>query len=250
VATLGARGQGRLLVLFGAYSIGKERLYLAVAARLGLQVRVDANRLRTLQCLGWPPEEMARLTTNPLATPLWVVPLGHVTFEGLASYAANGHFALPAHRGGGSGVDDHGGGSGSGGSGGSASAAAGERRAGGAGPFDTVVGVRPTGWTHGKGVAKGKGGGPTSSGVRVREQRQPRGLGAATAAAAACGGGSLVASKPRLVVLDAPYSEHSSFPELVDCVAALRPVKVVPTVNCSSAAAVQKQLDLLLAAPQ
>jgi DNA cross-link repair 1A protein len=246
----GAREQGRLLVLFGAYSIGKERLYLAVAARLGLRVRVDASRLRTLQCLGWPPEEMARLTTNPLATPLWVVPLGHVTFEGLASYAADGHFALPAHRGGGGGGGDHGGGSGRGGSGSAASAAAGARRAGGAGPFDTVVGVRPTGWTHGKGGAKGKGGGPGSSEVRMREQRQPRGLGAATAAAAACGGGSLVASKPRLVVLDAPYSEHSSFPELVDCVAALRPVKVVPTVNCSSAAAVQKQLDLLLAAPQ
>ena len=36
-------------------------------------------------------------------------------------------------------------------------------------------------------------------------------------------------------VYGVPYSEHSSFPELRDCVARLRPKRVVPTVSSSAA---------------
>ena len=44
---------------------------------------------------------------------------------------------------------------------------------------------------------------------------------------------------------EVPYSEHSSFTELVECVRAVRPRRIVPTVNCNSASKVQAMVDLL-----
>ena len=40
-----------------------------------------------------------------------------------------------------------------------------------------------------------------------------------------------------------PYSEHSSFPELVDCVATLKPRKIVTTVSPTKS---EEQIELLL----
>lgn len=160
----------RLLLLFGAYTIGKERIYLAVAERLGLKVYVDKRRYRILQALDWPRERLDRFTTSPHDTCLWVVPLGHINMKKLPSY-------LSLNKGGPS--------------------------------FDRVIGFRPTGWslsTKGQGLIK--------SSVR----------GAVT-------------------VHSVPYSEHSSFPELVDCVASLRPQRIIPTVSVSKS---QEQVDLIL----
>ena len=43
------------------------------------------------------------------------------------------------------------------------------------------------------------------------------------------------ASEGKLVqVIGLPYSEHSSWPELQDCIAYLRPKRIVPTVNAES----------------
>lgn len=106
----------RLLMVFGAYTIGKERIYLSVAERLGLKVYVDSRRYRILKALEWAPERLALLTTRPEESILWVVPLGHVNMKKLPSYQSVqvGKFGRD---------------------------------------FDRVVGFRPTGWSM---TAKGK----------------------------------------------------------------------------------------------
>eukprot|EP00753_Platysulcus_tardus_P008394 PLAT1595.2.p1 GENE.PLAT1595.2~~PLAT1595.2.p1 ORF type:complete len:137 (-),score=62.51 PLAT1595.2:66-476(-) len=76
--------------------------------------------------------------------------------------------------------------------------------------FTHCVGVSPTGWNHGKKSALGS-----------------------------------VAEKGEVTLLRLPYSEHSSFAELRDCVDWLRPGKIVPTVDARTKAAVQRQIGLL-----
>jgi DNA cross-link repair 1A protein len=74
--------------------------------------------------------------------------------------------------------------------------------------YDRVVGFRPTGWTH-------------------------------------SGNSSIVNSQTRgsFTVHGIPYSEHSSFDELVDCLDCLKPKRIIPTVSASKS---QEQVDLLL----
>eukprot|EP00549_Striatella_unipunctata_P003640 CAMPEP_0118694582 /NCGR_PEP_ID=MMETSP0800-20121206/12617_1 /TAXON_ID=210618 ORGANISM="Striatella unipunctata, Strain CCMP2910" /NCGR_SAMPLE_ID=MMETSP0800 /ASSEMBLY_ACC=CAM_ASM_000638 /LENGTH=109 /DNA_ID=CAMNT_0006593091 /DNA_START=33 /DNA_END=362 /DNA_ORIENTATION=- len=70
--------------------------------------------------------------------------------------------------------------------------------------YTRVVGFRPTGWSH------------TSNNN------------------SSSGKDNLVSSRGKgndMCVYSVPYSEHSSFPELVDCIACLKPKKIIPTVN-------------------
>jgi hypothetical protein len=46
-----------------------------------------------------------------------------------------------------------------------------------------------------------------------------------------------------VTIYGVPYSEHSSFAELRECVKTLRPVKIVPTVNASNPAALRRLVD-------
>jgi DNA cross-link repair 1A protein len=165
-----------LLFIFGSYSIGKERIYMAVAEHLNCKVYVDPRRYRILSQLQWSPEQKARLTTNPQDTCLWVVPLGHINMQRLHHYRSISTKQFTKQ-------------------------------------FDRVVGFRPTGWTHS----------PKSKSKSVVN----------------------IVHKGNIVVCGVPYSEHSSFPELVDCIHGLQPRIIIPTVSVGRS---QKQVDILLKA--
>lgn len=170
-----ARGK-RALFLFGAYTIGKERIYLSVAERLDCKVYVDKPRYKILSALNWPRERMARLTTNKDETNLWVVPLGHINFKRIQDYLGGSDKVFSKKK------------------------------------YDRVIGFKPTGWCHSS--AKSIASGIVSS--------QTRGS---------------------FTVHGVPYSEHSSFPELVDCLDCLKPKRIIPTVSASKS---KEQVDLLL----
>ena len=70
-----AAADPRVLVLFGAYTIGKERLYMGAAHALSERVYVDATRYRTLSAMGWPQAELDVLTTDPGEARIHVVPM-------------------------------------------------------------------------------------------------------------------------------------------------------------------------------
>ena len=169
--------KSRLLMLFGAYTIGKEAVYMSVATKLGLKVYVDKRRFRILSALEWPTEKLSILTTNPQDTILWVVPLGHINMRKMPSYQKI-------------------------------------RMRGFSRDFDRVVGFRPTGWS-------------------LSSKKKDS--------------GSVVGTTTRgsLTVHSVPYSEHSSFPELVECLESLNPRRIIPTVSVSKS---QQQIDLLLSA--
>lgn len=56
-------------------------------------------------------------------------------------------------------------------------------------------------------------------------------------------GGLEQRTEGNVTVYGIPYSEHSSFTELRECVAALRPMKLIPTVNAPNAAASRALVD-------
>lgn len=164
----------RTLHLFGAYTIGKERMYLSVAERFGLKVCVDSARYRILSTLNWPKERMDLLTKNREESCIWVVPLGHINMKKMPDYLATANSKPFAPQ------------------------------------YDLVYGYRPTGWS-----LSSK---PSAGLVSTR-------------------------SSGNLAIHGVPYSEHSSFPELVDCLACLRPAKIIPTVSASKS---DEQVAILL----
>jgi len=96
--------------------------------------------------------------------------------------------------------------------------------------YDRASGFRPTGWTHGGGRGAQKPKKPFSSSSSRND---------------AGGKGDIVTvrrSGPH-AIYGVPYSEHSSFAELVDCLIALKPKKIVPTVSVSKG---EEQVRILL----
>lgn len=147
----------RPLFVFGAYGIGKERVYMAVAEALDRRVYVDPSRRRAMSHYCWTEDRLARLVTDPTKSDLWVAPLGQVNFKSLTSMRSK------------------------------------------IGGYTQVVAFQPTGWSY------------TRSGS----------------------GESLLSKKMsgQDCIYSVPYSEHSSFSELVDFVRLFRPQLVIPTVN-------------------
>ena len=75
----------RTLVLFGSYSIGKERVFMQVGKDLGVRIHAERPKMRLLECMELPAEEKAVLTSDAAATRWRVVPMAHLRADKLRS---------------------------------------------------------------------------------------------------------------------------------------------------------------------
>ncbi|XP_031489722.1 DNA cross-link repair protein SNM1 isoform X1 [Nymphaea colorata] len=85
IAKSGLKKQPKTLIVVGAYSIGKENVYLAISEALSIQIYVNASRRRILQSYGWD-ELSKRLSSDGHETPLHVLPISMLSFERLKQY--------------------------------------------------------------------------------------------------------------------------------------------------------------------
>lgn len=75
----------RVLVVCGTYSIGKEKVFLAIADVLGSKVGMSQEKYKTLQCLNIP--EMNSLITTDLNSSLvHLLPMMQINFKGLQNH--------------------------------------------------------------------------------------------------------------------------------------------------------------------
>jgi len=80
----------RTLVVVGAYSIGKERVYLGIAKALGLKIFADQRRGRVLSSLDWP-ELTDRLCLDATSSMLHVLPISSLNVQKLRAYMQSFH---------------------------------------------------------------------------------------------------------------------------------------------------------------
>ncbi|KIV85927.1 hypothetical protein PV11_01578 [Exophiala sideris] len=85
--------RGRLLVVIGTYSIGKERICLGIAKALGSKIYAPPSKMRICQCLE-DDELNSRLTRNPLEAQVHMQTLMEIRAETLHDYMMTykGHF--------------------------------------------------------------------------------------------------------------------------------------------------------------
>ncbi|KAJ5555854.1 DNA repair metallo-beta-lactamase [Penicillium sp. DV-2018c] len=76
---------GRLLVVIGTYSIGKERICMGIARALGSKIFATPPKQRICACLE-DPELSAMLTTNPLEAQVHMQTLFEIRADTLADY--------------------------------------------------------------------------------------------------------------------------------------------------------------------
>ncbi|KAM4704344.1 DNA cross-link repair 1A protein [Rhinophrynus dorsalis] len=72
----------RTLVVCGTYSVGKEKVFLAIAEILGCKVSMSQDKYKTMQCLE-SEEIRSMVTTDWNSTALHVLPMMQVNFKGL-----------------------------------------------------------------------------------------------------------------------------------------------------------------------
>ncbi|MCJ1358347.1 MAG: hypothetical protein MMC33_008346 [Icmadophila ericetorum] len=83
--TSGKKKRGRLLVIIGTYSIGKERICMGVARALNSKIYAPPNKQKICAALE-DPELMARLTNDPLEAQVHMQMLMEIRAETLADY--------------------------------------------------------------------------------------------------------------------------------------------------------------------
>ncbi|KAJ4762203.1 DNA cross-link repair protein SNM1 [Rhynchospora pubera] len=79
--------QPKTLVVVGAYSIGKERVYLEISRSLQVPIYTNASRRRILESFGWS-DLSSSLSNSSHSTRLHVLPLSFLRLENLNKYLA------------------------------------------------------------------------------------------------------------------------------------------------------------------
>ena len=79
------QGRGRLLVIVGTYSIGKERICLGIAKALNSKIYAPPAKQRIVAALE-DPELNARMTTDPRAAQVHMTPLFEIRADTLDDY--------------------------------------------------------------------------------------------------------------------------------------------------------------------
>ncbi|KAI9749345.1 MAG: hypothetical protein M1835_001565 [Candelina submexicana] len=79
------KARGRLLVVVGTYSIGKERICMGIARALNSKIYAPPNKQRICACLE-DPELNSRLTRNPHEAQVHMTPLMEIRAETLHEY--------------------------------------------------------------------------------------------------------------------------------------------------------------------
>jgi hypothetical protein len=201
----------KTLFIFGAYGIGKERVFMAVAEALNKSVFVDKTRWKGMMCFDWPTEHLARLTTDDTKTNIWVTAMNHVNFTMMKTFKQQRDARFQCER---------------------------------------VIGFQPTGWTQGSGSTPRYGGygnnNKTNNNINNPADNSKFGAGGRSKSAYNNKNNfsnrvpemGLLSSDPEEhdhlssllyprhkdgnTIYAVPYSEHSSFSELVSFVKTFR----------------------------
>lgn len=152
------------LVVIGSYTIGKERLAVALAKKLKTKIYcIDAKKRAIWKRLEWP-ELLAEMTDDPAEALIHVGAMSLIARSELNSYLASQ-------------------------------------------PFSHIVGIKPTGWTNDSSA----NGPQVSFHSHTRAGEKPR--------------------KDAIVIYQVPYSEHSSYTELLAFLEWFKCDRIFPTVG-------------------
>ena len=74
----------KVIIIFGAYSIGKERVYMSVSKYMNRQVYIEKSRMNLIHCYDdWTEDEKNRLIGCQNSTNIWVQDMSKINFKSL-----------------------------------------------------------------------------------------------------------------------------------------------------------------------
>ena len=206
------------LFLVGTYTIGKERMFLALAERYGLKFYAKPSKMKILKCLEIDTILQEYCTTDQLEARIHIVPIFDLSLKKLEalldslplveSQTASGIKTAPRPK------------------------------------WNRIIAIRPTGWAYAspkKSNAKKSASSSASmaSYVHMASPEKPASVPVTQ------GISTSTSRRGAITIHSCPYSEHSSFLELCTFVRTLKPRWIIPTVNNRSREDVLKMVSNL-----
>jgi DNA cross-link repair 1A protein len=194
------------IYLFGTYTIGKEKVFSGVSKHFNEKVIVlDTQKRKILKCIMNDYDDIIVNDSlmNSSSSSLFVVSMSDLNYDKIINSVMRVNKLRQASAG---------------------------------GRVTKVYGFKPTGWSHQSSSSS------TSSSLSKKQQQT---LPWASSASSASSSSSTPSSLPLpklmerrrkvvdidVTIVSVPYSEHSSFPELKDCVQTLGAKRILPTVG-------------------